>query len=119
MTGRSIRLGLIPLSGTSDQPQTLTEQPYHSIALHVARRANRFVILHHVRLPSKDAIAVEAAEVLQMPVVALGLSVLIAEDQLRTRAHVRTEVKVGCSHLGKEKGLTSSQPAHRGFSLSP
>lgn len=75
-------------------PQSLRERSYHSVALHVARRANGFVVLHHVRLPSKDAVTVETAEVLQMPVVALGLRVLVTEDQLRTRVRVRREVKV-------------------------
>lgn len=69
----------------------MSEHSYHSIALHVAWRANRFVILHDVRLPGKDAIAVEATEVLKMPVVSLSLSVLITEDQLQTH-------KCTCAH---------------------
>lgn len=67
---------------------------YHSVALHVARRAHGLVVLHHVRLPSEDAVTVETAEVLQVPVVALGLRVLVAEDQLRTHVRVRMEVSV-------------------------
>lgn len=62
----------------------MSEYSYHSIALHVAWCANRFVILHDVRLPGKDAITVETTEMLKMPVVALSLSVLITEDQLQT-----------------------------------
>lgn len=67
----------------------MSEYSYHSIALHVAWRANRFVILHDIRLPGKDAIAVETTEVLQMPVVALSLSVLVTEDQLQAHKCTR------------------------------
>lgn len=54
------------------------------MVLHVAGLTHRLVLLHHVRLSGEDAIAVEAAEVLQVPVLTLGLSVFITEDQLWT-----------------------------------
>lgn len=60
---------------------------HHSIVLHVAGLADRFVIFHHVRLSSKDAIALKTAEVLQMPVLVLSLGVLITKDQLWTHTH--------------------------------
>lgn len=90
---RNIRVGNSSLPSlkppASHGWRTLREDSYHSVALHVARRAHRLVLLHDVRLPGEDAIAVETAEVLQMPVVALGLSVLVTEDQLRTHKHAR------------------------------
>lgn len=67
----------------------MSQRSYHGIALHVARRADRSVVLHDVRLPGEDAITVETAEVLKMPVVALSLSVLVTEDQLRTHKCTR------------------------------
>lgn len=59
---------------------------HHSVVLHVAGFADRFIFLHDIRLSSKDAVALETAEVLQMPVLALSLSVLVTEDQLQTES---------------------------------
>lgn len=65
------------------QTETLRKSlSYHSVVPHVAWLADRLVILHDIRLSSKDAITLKAAEVLQMPVLTLSLSVLITEDQL-------------------------------------
>lgn len=58
---------------------------HHGVVPHVAGLADGLVLLHDVRLPGEDTVALEAAEVLQVPVLALGLRVLVAEDQLRTR----------------------------------
>jgi len=57
---------------------------YHSVVLHVAGFANRLVFLHDVGLSSQHTVTVKTAEVLQVPIVALGLSVLITEDELET-----------------------------------
>lgn len=65
---------------------------HHSVVLHVAGFANRLLVLHDIRLPSEDAVTVEAAEVLQMPVLALGLRVLIAKDQLWMQSGNLTEL---------------------------
>lgn len=54
------------------------------MVLHVAGLADRFVVLHDVRFSSQDTITVKTAEVFQMPVLTLRLSVLITEDQLIT-----------------------------------
>lgn len=64
---------------------------HHSVALHVARLADRLVLLHDVRLSGKDAVTFKTAEVLQMPVLALSLSVLITEDQLWTDTEWRSD----------------------------
>lgn len=56
--------------------------PHHSVVLHVAGGAHGLVVLHDVRLPGEDTVTVKAAEVLQMPVLILGLRVLVTEDQL-------------------------------------
>lgn len=55
---------------------------HHGMVLHVAWLAHRLVLLHDVGFPRQHAVAVEAAEMLQVPVLALGLRVLQAEDQL-------------------------------------
>lgn len=60
----------------------LTGGAHCSVVLHVARFADGLVVLHDVRLSSQDAVTVEAAEVLQVPVLSLSLSVLVTEDQL-------------------------------------
>lgn len=57
---------------------------FHSMVLHVAGLADRFVVLHDVRLSSQDTVTVKTAEVFQMPVLTLSLSILITEDQLIT-----------------------------------
>lgn len=59
------------------------------MVLHVAGLADRLVLFHDVRLSSKNAIAVKTAEVLQVPVLALSLSVLVTEDKLRKNATKR------------------------------
>lgn len=56
------------------------------MVLHVAGLADRFVVLHDVRLSSQDTVTVKTTEVFQMPVLTLSLSVLITEDQLITSA---------------------------------
>lgn len=56
------------------------------MVLHVAGLADRLVLFHDVRLSSKNAIAVKTAEVLQVPVLALSLSVLITKDKLQKNA---------------------------------
>lgn len=62
--------------------------PHHGVVLHVAGFTDGFVLLHHVGLSGQNAVTVEAAEVLQMPVLPLGLSVLVTEDQLETNGQV-------------------------------
>lgn len=57
---------------------------YHSVVFHVAGCADGLVFLHNIYLSSQDAVTVETAEVLQMPVLALSLSILITKDQLWT-----------------------------------
>lgn len=57
---------------------------YHSVVLHVAGFANRLLILHDVGLSSQHTVTVKTAEVLQVPIVALSLGVLIIEDELET-----------------------------------
>lgn len=54
------------------------------MVLHVAGFANRLVVLHDVGLSSQHTVTVKTAEVLQVPIMALGLSVLITEDELET-----------------------------------
>lgn len=65
-------------------------QTHHSVVFHVAGFADGLVVLHHISLSSQDAVTVETAEMLQMPVLSLRLSVFITEDQLWT--HTRTQV---------------------------
>lgn len=69
--------------------RNLAGRAFHSVALHVARLADRLVLLHDVSLSGEDAVTFKTAEVLQMPVLALSLSVLITEDQLITASTAR------------------------------
>lgn len=43
-------------------------------------------LLHDVALAAQDRLALEAAEVLHVPVAALGLRALVRQDNLRRRA---------------------------------
>lgn len=85
----TLRLG-VPVVLTVGNPlslglhRILAGCTFHSVILHVAGLADRFFILHDVRLSSQDAVTFKTAEVLQMPVLALSLSVLVTEDQLVT-----------------------------------
>lgn len=97
---------------------------HHSVVPHVAGLADGLVLLHDVRLPGEDTVALEAAEVLQVPVLALGLRVLVAEDQLRTHKRgTSAQPNPTCASCSLKAHipalLTSSQPPQRGFSLSP
>ena len=60
---------------------------YHGVVAHVAGFADRLVLLHDVGLPGQHAVAVKATEVLQVPVLILGLCVLVTEDQLYMHDH--------------------------------
>lgn len=61
------------------------------MVLHVARCADRFVVLHDVDFSSQNTVTVKAAEVLQVPVLPLGLSVFVTEDELEnTHKHTHT-----------------------------
>lgn len=60
----------------------LTGRTTHSVVLHVAGFANRLLILHDVGFSSQHTVTVKTAEVLQVPIVALSLGVLIIEDEL-------------------------------------
>lgn len=57
---------------------------YHGMILHVAGLAHGSVLHHHVDFPCKDAVAVKAAKMFQVPVLVLRLGILITEDQLIT-----------------------------------
>lgn len=76
---------------------------HHSVGLHVAGLADRFFILHDIRLSGKYAVTVETAEVLQMPVLALSQSVLVTEDQLRTDMHQNRRLNSATNFKTAEK----------------
>ena len=81
---------------------------HHSVVLHVAGPADRLFILHHIRLTGEDAVTVETAEVLQMPVLFLSLSVLITEDQLwtetkKTGLNIASKLKMAEKEIRAQK----------------